>query len=154
MCPTTDSNSQTPTFWNRLKEESSFSLRYEHIWIDNHTSSLPHNIYGWKTCLKHAYQVMFTFHGRLITPHIFWARICMNIPNFVFVSPYFTIMQLIFYSRTSMARTSSGPWTFVRDMGSSSHWGLIITPVQEANSDNLGTSFRFSTQWLYVECTH
>ena len=25
------------------------------------------------------------------------------------------------YSRTSMARTSSGPWKFVRDMGSSSH---------------------------------
>ena len=27
------------------------------------------------------------------------------------------------YSRTSMARTSSGPWKFVRDMGSSCHWG-------------------------------
>ena len=25
------------------------------------------------------------------------------------------------YSRTSVARTSSGPWKFVRDMGSSSH---------------------------------
>ena len=25
------------------------------------------------------------------------------------------------YSRTSMARTSLGPWKFVRDMGSSSH---------------------------------
>ena len=58
------------------------------------------------------------------------------------------------YSRTSMARTSLGPWKFVRDMGSSSHWGLIMAPVQEANSDNLGKSFRFSTQWLYVECTH
>ena len=55
------------------------------------------------------------------------------------------------YSRTSMARTSLGPWKFVRDMGSSSHWGLIMAPVQEANSDNLGKSFRFSTQWLYVE---
>ena len=42
------------------------------------------------------------------------------------------------YSRTSMARTSLGPWKFVRDMGSSSHWGLILAPVQEANSDNLG----------------
>ena len=58
------------------------------------------------------------------------------------------------YSRTSMARTSLGPWKFVRDMGSSSHWGLIMAQVQEANSDNLGKSFRFSTQWLYVECTH
>ena len=27
------------------------------------------------------------------------------------------------YSRTSMTRTSLGPWKFVRDMGSSSHWG-------------------------------
>ena len=56
------------------------------------------------------------------------------------------------YSRTSMARTSLGPWKFVRDMGSSSHWGLIMAPVQEANSDNLGKYFQFSTQWFYVEC--
>ena len=58
------------------------------------------------------------------------------------------------YSRTSMARTSLGPWKFVRGTGSSSHWGLIMAPVQEANSDNLGKSFWFSTQWLYVEFTH
>ena len=32
-------------------------------------------------------------------------------------------------SRTSMARTSLEPWKFFRDMGSSSHWGLIMTPV-------------------------
>ena len=57
-------------------------------------------------------------------------------------------------SRTSMARTSLGPWKFVRDMGSSSHRGLIMAQVQEAKSDNLGKSFRFSTQRLYVECTH
>ena len=63
-------------------------------------------------------------------------------------------MQIVNYSQTSMARTSLGPWKFVRNMGSSSHWGLIMTPLQEANSDNLGKSFRFSTQWLYVECTH
>ena len=29
-----------------------------------------------------------------------------------------------------------------------------MAPVQEANRDNLGKSFRFSTQRLYVECTH
>ena len=45
-----------------------------------------------------------------------------------------------------MARTSLGPWKFVRDMGSSSPRGLIMAQVQEANSDNLGKSFRFSTQ--------
>ena len=47
------------------------------------------------------------------------------------------------YSRTSMARTSLGPWKFVRDMGSSSHRGLIMAPIQEANSDNLGYLFDF-----------
>ena len=61
---------------------------------------------------------------------------------------------MVQYSRTSMARTPLGPWKFVRDMGSSSHWGLILAPVQEANNDNLGKSFRVSTQWLYVVCTH
>ena len=28
-----------------------------------------------------------------------------------------------------------------------------MVPVQEANSDNLGKSFRFSTKRMYVECT-
>ena len=40
-----------------------------------------------------------------------------------------------------MARTSSEPWKCVLDMGSSSHWGYIITPGQEANGDNLGIVF-------------
>ena len=31
------------------------------------------------------------------------------------------VRKLYMYSRTSMARTSLGPWKFVRDMGSSSH---------------------------------
>ena len=43
-----------------------------------------------------------------------------------------------------MARTSLGPGKFVRDMGSSSHGGLILVPDQEANGDNLGKSFRSS----------
>ena len=50
------------------------------------------------------------------------------------------------YSQTSMARTSLGPYTFVRDMGSSSHWWLFMAPGQEAKSDNIGKSFQFSTQ--------
>ena len=37
-----------------------------------------------------------------------------------------------------MARTSLGPLKFVRDMGSSSHWGLIMAQGQEANGDKLG----------------
>ena len=50
-----------------------------------------------------------------------------------------------------MARTSFGPWKFVRDMGSSSHWGLIMTPVQEAKSDNLGFFF-FSIFYTMIVC--
>ena len=37
--------------------------------------------------------------------------------------------------------TSLGLWEFVLDMGSSSHWGLIIAPGQGANGDNLGVYF-------------
>ena len=51
------------------------------------------------------------------------------------------------YSRTSTARTSLGPWKCVRDMGSSSHWGLIMVPSQKVNVDNLGIFFFvFSTK--------
>ena len=37
----------------------------------------------------------------------------------------------------------------VRDMGSSSHWGLIMTPGQEANGDNLVI---FSSFWTIMVC--
>ena len=43
---------------------------------------------------------------------------------------------------------------FLKEMGSSSHWGLIIVPGQEANRDNLGMSFRSSTRYWYDECTY
>ena len=43
---------------------------------------------------------------------------------------------MFIYSQTSMARTSLGPWKFVRDMG-----GLIIAQGQKANENNLGMSF-------------
>ena len=43
-----------------------------------------------------------------------------------------------------------GPWKFVRGMGSSSPWGLIMASVQEANSDNLGKSFLHSVCMLSV----
>ena len=36
-----------------------------------------------------------------------------------------------------------GPQKIFRDMGSSSHWGLIMVPGQEANSDNFGVFFYF-----------
>ena len=39
-------------------------------------------------------------------------------------------------------QTSLGPWKFVLDMGSSSHWELIIAPGQEVNGDNLGMSYQ------------
>ena len=48
-----------------------------------------------------------------------------------------------YYSRTLMARTSLGPWKFVRDIGSSSHLGLIMAQGQEANGDKLSCFFFF-----------
>ena len=56
------------------------------------------------------------------------------------------------YSRTSMVWTSLGPQKIVRDMGSSSHWGLIMVPDQEENRDNLGIffiSFILIVCWVY-----
>ena len=35
------------------------------------------------------------------------------------------------YGRTLMAQTPLRLWKFVRDRGSSSHWGFIIEPGQE-----------------------
>ena len=62
--------------------------------------------------------------------------------------------MLKLYSRTSMARTSLGPWQCVRFVGSSSHCGLIMVPGQEANGDKLGKCFRASTQQLYKAILH
>ena len=45
---------------------------------------------------------------------------------------------------TSMTRTSLGTRKSVLDVGSSSHWGLIIARGEEKNRDNLGMSFRSS----------
>ena len=49
-----------------------------------------------------------------------------------------------------MARTSLGPRTFVRDICSLCHRGLIVATGQEANGDDKGKSFRSSTQQWYV----
>ena len=51
-----------------------------------------------------------------------------------------------------MARKSLGLWKFVREMGSSSHRGLIMAPGQEANSIIFVKSFPFSI--FIIECTH
>ena len=56
------------------------------------------------------------------------------------------------YSRTSMVRTSLGPWKFVQDMDSSSHRGLILAPDQETNGDNSGLSF--PTYIIMVCCVY
>ena len=61
------------------------------------------------------------------------------------------------YSKTSMVRTSLGPWKLIRDMGTyvvRAIEGLIMALGQEANDDNLGNIFRYSRQQWYVECTH
>ena len=43
--------------------------------------------------------------------------------------------------QTSVARTSLGPWKFVRDIGSSSQSGLIMAAGQEEYRDNSGIFF-------------
>ena len=53
------------------------------------------------------------------------------------------------YNRTSIARTSLGPWKFVLDMGSSSHRELIIAPDEETNGYNLGMYFRSSIKYEF-----
>ena len=53
---------------------------------------------------------------------------------------------LLLNSRTLVAQTSLRPWKLVRDMGSSSHWGLIMVLGQEANDSDLGKSFQSSLQ--------
>ena len=64
------------------------------------------------------------------------------------------LFHVFMYSRTPMAQTSLGPYKFVRDKSSSSHWGLIMVPGQQANGDNLGKPFRSSTQQWFVEFFH
>ena len=51
-----------------------------------------------------------------------------------------------------MARTSLGPRKSVLDMGSSSHWGLIIAPGQEANRyvmDAFSIFYKIITYWEF-----
>ena len=55
---------------------------------------------------------------------------------------------------TFMARASLGTWKFIRDMGSSSHWGFIMAPGQEANGDNLASEvflvfYTIMVCWMY-----
>ena len=57
-----------------------------------------------------------------------------------------TVVAITKYSQTSIARTSLGPWKFVREMDSSSQCDLIMAPGQEANGDNLWKCFRSSTK--------
>ena len=59
-------------------------LNPQHVWnvLKNlHKSNLVnHNIQVSKTDAgyKHAYQVTLTFHGCLITPHLFWVPVCLS----------------------------------------------------------------------------
>ena len=43
-------------------------------------------------------------------------------------------LQIVWYSQTSITRTCLGPSRYVPDLGSLSHWGFIIAPVQEAST--------------------
>ena len=55
--------------------------------------------------------------------------------------------DILKYSRTSMARTSFGPCNlFEIGRATEGYKNVITAPGQEANGDNLGISFRSSTQ--------
>ena len=57
------------------------------------------------------------------------------------ILPHGIVHRRTMHSQTSIAGTSLGPWKCVRDIGSSSHWELIMASGQESNCDNLGKSF-------------
>ena len=52
-----------------------------------------------------------------------------------------SMIRCCLISKTSVVRTSLGPWEFIQEMGSSNHRRLIMAPCQEANGVNLGKSF-------------
>ena len=87
----------------------------------------------------------------LSTTAIYLQKQVSYVPQCVYCKVVALYLQTsLMYSRTSMAWTSLGPWKFFRDMSSLSHWRLIMAPVQEANSDNLGKSFyTMIVCWVY-----
>ena len=101
------------------------------IWItsfDNHSMCLK--LAGWVTLIRRrvlliliwVYTVCSGLSGpifRVITVILFQKNVILT----------FTL----YYSRTSIARKS---WKSVLEMGSSSHWGLIIVPGKEAYGAN------------------
>ena len=77
----------------------------------------------------------------IITLHMFWLLYHFPVITFRMLNlnickryskPFSSSIQTwreFISSKTSMARTCLGPWKFIRDMGSSSHWGLIMAKV-------------------------
>ena len=73
--------------------------------------------------------------GRVFVRYYFGfkARLCIKFWCYSHRHTYEVLQEMYSkYSRTSMARTPLGPWKLVRDRGSSSQWGLIKEPGQEA----------------------
>ena len=118
--------------------------------------SLLHDKHHLSTMYRSAVGQMKSTINRQYT----WSALCYMITTVYRIMNSITVCYISNtairqYSRTSMARTTLGPQKTVRDMGSSSQWGLIIVPGQEAKIDNLGNFFFiFFTILLYVECTH
>ena len=59
---------------------------------------------------------------------------------------FFDVVHSLLYGRTTHGSNVFGTMEIVRDIGSLSLWELIMVPIQEANGDNLGKSFRSSMQ--------
>ena len=70
---------------------------------------------------------MLTFHGRLITSHLFWDHVCLS----EFYLFCLCVCELDDYPEYEFGILTS----VILDMGSSSLQGLIIVQGQEENGD-------------------
>ena len=57
---------------------------------------------------------------------------------------------ILLHSQASMAPTSLGPWEFVPNMATSSHWALTIAPGQYANEDCLRKNCPFKISLYFT----
>ena len=75
--------------------------------------------------------------------------------NFMVVALLIFLRPFVYmFSKTSVARTSLGPWNSISDLGSSSHSGLMMAPGQKASCNNPGYYFcifyTIMVCWVYL----
>ena len=106
---------------------------------DSHHSVYAQSLIGHCSPLKH----FIVSNDSRITKVMIRLRGCTGWSGpsvFAYVRKHVFERRGPFIRRTSMARICLGPRKLVPDMGSSSHWELIIAAGQEVNRDNLRMS--------------